>query len=263
MGTLTKTEPTVLAPERRTHFDWVPGLCFKPAHTLRAIAEHSAAAWLLPLLLISIFALAAVFAAGPVRQAAALNSGGNLPADFQYWPPEQQAQYQQSQAARSGPLFVYVLPAVSALAGVWLGWFVLSALLHLLLTLAGSRASMTAYLNLVGWASLPLALRYIVQGGYALIEKQQVTMAGLSGFAPVGEGFVPAYLGALLVFIDIYFLWQVVLLFVGARPTTGLSNGKVTANLILSLVILLLLSALPGYLITQLSGLSFVRPFFF
>ncbi|MEP7358392.1 MAG: YIP1 family protein [Anaerolineales bacterium] len=246
----------------RLQLNWLLPALFKPRATLALIAAEGRPIWLTPMLVLSLTALLVVMVAGPIK-AAAVQSGQALPPDFQYFTPEQQAQFLQAQAATTGPVFVYVFSALLALLRLWFGWLVMGGLLHLVLTLFGGRGSAGAALNLVAWASLPFAIRDLVraavmQNGHALIASP-----GLAGFAPTGTGWAIALASEALARVDIYGLWYLALLIIGARAMGGLKLGSAVTAVVIAAVIALLLGILPGVVASQFSGLTVVRPFFF
>ena len=156
-----------------------------------------------------------------------------------------------------------LFPALGALIGIWLSWFLLGSILHLALTLSGSRGNSGQAINLVAWASLPFALRFIVTALAILINKRLIDSAGVSGFvAADAEGFT-AFIRILLTFVDIYLIWQVILLMIGSLPLTGLSRGKAWTAVLVTVLLMLVLQAVPGYVSSLLSGLSLTRGFFF
>ncbi|HEY3344584.1 MAG TPA: YIP1 family protein [Anaerolineaceae bacterium] len=241
---------------RRLRLDWLGPLFWRPKQTLEKVQQEPYGTWLAPLLALTILAVIAVLIGGPLRQAAAAAAPQTLPQNFQYWSPEQQSQYTQSLATAVGPTIIYVLPAAGELLKIWLGWFLFAAILHLALTLAGSRGNMTSALNLVAWSSLPVAVRYLVQIGSMLFAQQLVAHPGLSGFAPQASGAVVRYLGAVLPFLDLYLVWGVILMIIGLVPSAGISTRKILVGVLISLAILLLLEALPGFISTQLGSLG-------
>ena len=119
--------------------------------------------WQTPLLILSVLAILVVLVGAPIRTQLS-QQVGELPQDFQYWPPDQQEQYYASQANKANPMFIYLFPALGALIGIWLSWFLLGSILHLALTLSGSRGNSGQAINLVAWASLPFALRFHCDG---------------------------------------------------------------------------------------------------
>ena len=249
------------ARPRKLRFDWVFPLFFKPGRTLKAVTAEDIGVWLAPLLILTLFAVLAVVVGGPIRAQQAQPTG-ELPPDFQYWMPEQQEQYLAGQANRASPLFIYGFPIMGALASVWIPWFLLGSILHLVLTMSGSRGTNTATLNLVGWASLPMAIRYIVQAVYILVSGQLLKAPGVSGFVSADAGGFSAFVRSLLTQVDLYWIWMVILLLAGVLPLTGLRKGKAWFAVLISVVIMLALQGLPGFVAASLSGLSTTRPFF-
>ena len=250
------------APPRRWHFGWVLPTFLRPKATLTTIVEQDHAVWLTPLLILSVLALVAVLASGPARMSA-VQMGATLPPDFQYYPPEMQQQYLDAQAQQSSPVLIYVLPAIGAVLGVWLGWLLLGVILHLAFTISGSGSRTLTILNLVGWASLPLALRSVIQIVFTLVTRQAINGSGLSGLVPAEAAGATAIMGIALGFIDIFTIWQMVLLFIGAGPASGLSRRKATLVTLAACIIMLALAVLPGYIGARLSGISTSGGFFF
>ena len=246
----------------RLQLNWLLPALLKPRAAFAEIAAQGRPVWLTPMLVLTLTALLVVVVAGPIRAAAA-QSGQTLPDNFQFLTPEQQAQYFQTQAALTGPVFVYVFPALLALLRVWFGWLVMGGLLHLVLTLFGGRGSAAAALNLVAWASLPFAVRDLVRAVVMQSSHQLIASPGLAGFAPAAAGWAAATASEALARVDIYGLWYLVLLIIGARAMGGLKLGPAMGAVLIAAIIALLLGILPGAAASQLSGLTVVRPFFF
>ena len=251
------------APKRRLHLDWILPVVVRPAARLREIMHEEGSSWLTPLLLLSVLMVVAVLVAGPIRIQIAQSTPPTLPADFQYYSPEMQQQFYEANQPNVSPLMIYGFPILGGLAGIWLSWFLLSAILHVMLTLNGSRASRAADFSLAGWSMLPYAVRQIVQIGYMLVTHTMITRPGLSGFIPADATGVLAYAGAMLGLVDIYLVWQVVLLIIGATAGSGLKRGKVIGAVLLSVLILMLLQALPAFIGAQLGGLNVDSPVYF
>lgn len=262
---MSESELLETVPEttpRQQALTWLAGMFVRPRRTLEDLRTHEGAFWLVPLIVLSLVMLLSVFMSAPARQSQS-QVAGELPPDFQYWLPEQQQQYLEAQAQRSNPLFIYVFPAFAGLLSIWLPWLILSSLLHLALTLGGSRANSSATFNLVAWCSLPLALRFLVQGIAALTTRQMISDPGLAGFiASDARGFA-LFVRAVLAQVDLYWLWMVVLLLLGVPGLSGLKRGKAWGLTLLVVLIMLGLQALPGYFTARLSNLMVTRPFLF
>ncbi len=244
------------------NFKWVLPLFLRPVKTTGEIVAQEKPVWLTPLLVLSVLTLLAVLIAAPIQRMQS-QMGAELPPDFQYYSPEMQEQYYQAQANQTSPLFLYVFPLLSGWLKIWVPWFLLSIILYLSLTLAGSRASSTRSYNLVGWSMLPLAIRMLVQIGVMLFSRSLISAPGLAGFIDSEASGAGAYFRSLLGFIDIYFVFQVVLLILGAVQLSGLTRTKAVAATLISVLILLFLAAIPGLLSSALSGLNFQGGFYF
>jgi len=253
----------IIEQPRRMRFDWLLPLFLKPRDTLKRVIEKPYAVWLVPLLVLSALVILAALAASPVRSQQAIASQ-TLPPDFQYYSPEDQQRMLDSQQNAGSFVLSFVLPAAGSLIGMWVSWFLLGSLLHLLLTLAGSRSSNLASLNLTAWASLPLALRQLVHLLAALLGGSVVSQTGLSALAPAGASGFGAFLAAFLNLIDLYLVWQVILILIGVVPLTGLAPRKARLTALAAVFVLLLLQSLPGFLLGGLfSGGSSTGMFFF
>lgn len=244
------------------HFEWILPIFLKPAKTLQTITKQEKPVWLTPLLALSALMVIAVLVAGPIQRNI-IQMGMNIPDNFQYFSAEQQAQFMSAQANRTSPLFLYVFPILTRVGGLWIAWFLLSSLLHLSLTLSGSRAANVRSYNLAGWSFLPLGVRTLVQIVAMLVSQSVISSPGLSGFISADAKGFAAFIGAFLGLIDIYFLWQIILLFLGSIPLSGLTKSKAWTATAISVFILLLLMSIPGFLAQALSGLSMSTPFYF
>jgi hypothetical protein len=247
---------------RRWRFDWVLPALFQPRRAFAKITSAETAVWQTPIAILAITALVRTLVAGGIRQAAAAQGQITLPPGWEYYTPEQQAQFQQAMTATSGPVFTYLLPAIMAVLGIYLSWLVLGWLLHLLLTLFGGRGSSQQALNVVAWATLPYAIREVIRIVGMWNSGQLLTNLGLSGFAPAGEGTMALLLLAILTLVDIYLLWQILLLALGARLIANISRPKVWLSVLISVLILLVLRVVPALLGAQFSNLTVIRPFF-
>lgn len=250
---------------RKLHWEWTLPTFLHPKKTLSLVAAQEKGVWFTPLLILSILAIVFVLISAPTRTQTIQNqAGASQPPDgFEYWAPEQQEQWFQSQSNKSGPLFVYVFPALSELGEIWIGWVLLGSILNLSLILNGSRGNGTTLLNITGWAFLPFAIRYLVRIISVLTTHQLIGSPGLSGLiAADASGFL-MFLRPVLAHIDFYFLWMVALLIIGVMPVAGLKRTKVIFAILFSVLIVLALQALPGYTASKLGNLSLSGGFFF
>jgi hypothetical protein len=255
---LTSVEET----PRRIPLSWLLEIVFYPRVTMKKVAAQTRGVWLAPVLLLTLTAVILVLVTGPVKLADLQSKGRELPADWQYWSPEQQAQFTQSSQQTQSPVFIYVFPALMAVGKVWIGWLLVSGALHLVLTLSGGRSSSTTSLNLVAWAGIPFVIRDLVRMIAIQTSHTLIANPGLSGFALEGAG-INLYLSKLLALIDIYVIWHLVILTLGARYANDLSWRKAALSVLIVIILALALQALFAFLFSLLGGLNIARPFLF
>jgi hypothetical protein len=242
---------------RRFDFARLRDILFHPRRAFQALSSEPRATWLTPMLVLTITAILVVLVAGYLKSQAALTGETPLPRDWQYWTPEMQDNYMRAQQATQGPVFMYVIPLVGSLTGLWLGWLLLAALLHFGSTLVGGRGSMQSALNIVAWASLPFVVRDILRIVFMLSAGHAITSPGLSGFSS-STGFV----AQLLTRADIFLIWNVILLVIGFAIADGLPRGKAVTGILVVVLIVLLAQAGLGTLSSGFGGLAVQRPFF-
>jgi hypothetical protein len=150
--------------------------------------------------------------------------------------------------ASGGSPWANLIPAAAATIGIWASWFLLSVLLYVGMVVNGSNNSFTETLNLTAWASLPLALRQVVMLVAALAAPSiGANPTGLSALSASFSGPLGMFLAAFLKPIDIYLVWQTILIVVGLRQVSPLSLGRVVGITLTALTLYLLLAAMPGF----------------
>jgi hypothetical protein len=250
---MTDTALPPLEQPRRFQFDWVLPALLRPRETFARIVDYAGDCWLTPLLVISLAEIARVIAAGNVRGLLAATGQITLPPGSEFWTPEQQAQFFQAQQATTGPTFVYVFPAIGSMLGLWITWLLIASILHLALTLLGGRSQTRAAINFVA-----LALRSLVSLGYMLYSQTLIVGYGLAGFAPGDGEMLSNYLKEFLAFVDVYLLWAAVLMALGAMSVASLPARKAWGGVLITMLIVLALHALPGFIAAQVGGLQFL-----
>lgn len=255
------SETSLTSPKtRRLQLKRALTFLIRPRQVYEELTAEKGTPWLLPMLLLSLGLILRVLVAGYLRTRAAALGELTLPPDWEWWSPEMQNNYLQGIQTTQGPAYVFVIPAVTGLMGLWLGWPILSSMLHLTSTLLGGRGSQAKTLSVVAWSYLPYALRDILRAGYMLVVKHVILSPGLSGFAPSGAS---AFISNLLQGFDLFLVWQALLMVLGLSQLNGLSRPKTwLAVLLVLLVSILALAGLSSFF-ASLSGSVVSRPFYF
>lgn len=244
-------------PARRIDLSRPLMFLIRPKQVYGEMASEARAAWSTPMVILSVTAILAVIVAGYLKTQAAMLGEVQLPPDWQYWTPDMQNNYMQAQQATQGPTFMYIIPMVSSLASLWLGWLVVAGLMHLGSTLFGGRGTMQGASNVVAFANLPFALRDLLRVAYMLASSHTITSPGLSGFAS-STGLI----SNLLQHTDIFLIWSVILLAIGFSIHDGLTRGKAFINVLIVILIVLLAQAGLSSLGSRFGGSAIQRPFF-
>lgn len=240
---------------------WIPGFFFRPRSRFASINAQGGNMWLVPMLVLSVTTLLYVIARGWVGAHLAALGEVPLPPDWQYWTPDMQNQYTQAQQATQGPVFLYVIPALSALGSLWVIWVLVGSSLRLTLTLLGGHNSAAA-MNVAAWAGLPFGLRDLIRAGYVLVAQHPISSAGLSGFLTAPQGGALLFAQKMLVFADLFTLWYILLLIIGVRAGNSISLGRAIAAVLIVVAIVYAARAGLALLSAQLGGLMITRPFF-
>ncbi len=236
---------------------------YQPASVFDWIASEGGGMWKFPLILLTVLVLFRILIGGWLQVRRVVQGEIPLPPDWSYYTPEMQAQYMQAAEAAKSPVFVYVIPALIGLATVWLGWLIISSLLHLAFTLVGGRGTNASALSLVAWAGLPFSLRELLRIIYLLVARHPIVSSGLSGFVSTSESNGLLFASALLALMDIFLVWHVILLIVGSKRTETVSGTKSLAVVLSIIVLSLAVQAGTSFLGSQLNGLMVTRPFYF
>ncbi len=260
---MAETEILPSQKKRKLNLAWLIEILYKPSEVFKQVPAGTEFNWLTPLLAFTCTTLILVLLQGSIRQAAVTSGEIQYPPGFEFYTQEQQAQFIQALQATSSPVFTYLLPGITQLAGIWIGWMIVGGLLHLILTLLGGRGTTSVSLSLVAWASAPFILRDIIRIIYILITDQLIQTPGLAGFVPNSESQLFIYFAQLLSLIDIFLIWHTILLMIGARIATHISKKKAVIGVLTTILFVIAAQALLGYLIGLLSNLSVTRPFFF
>ncbi len=246
---------------RPWRFDRVVPLLIRPRQTLADIVAADRPQWRTPIVLLLLATVIHALVAGSIKAAARAAGEVILPPNFEYYTPEQQAQFQQAATATNNPTFNYILPALGAALSALLLWLLVSWLLHLVLTLLGGRGSSQGAINVVAWASLPFVLRAVVQIVAMLMTDRLVGGGGLSGFAPAGEGALRVFLASMLGQIDLYTIWHILLVYIGARFSSQLPRGKCWLAVLLVFALVMAVRALPDVVLYRFGDLTIIQPF--
>jgi hypothetical protein len=246
------------SPSRHRRFDLfqIPAFLLHPRTRFVGLVAEEEPVWQLPMLVLSMILILNTIISGVFQARMSASGQAALPVDWQYWTPDMQNNYMQAIQATQGVVFIYIIPVVTGLARLWLGWLVLAGLLHLVSTLLGGRGSMGSVLNLAAWAGLTFGLRDLLRVVFILIAQHPILNPGLSGFSGV------VFVSRILAGVDVFLIWFAILLVIGLRLADNLTAWKATTGVVIVLLLLLLAKSGLETLTASLGGMMITRPFF-
>ena len=251
------------------------GMIVRPRATLEYLNEHGGRTWWVPALIAVFLLLLSIVLAAPITtrqtreavQASQEQLRERLGTEMS---AEQQAQMEQSISIAASPLITVVFPAITGVLGRVVGWLVWAGALYLAGTALGGRSTFGQMFRTVVWAWLPYALRSLLQTIYILASGQLIASPGLSGLVRENRSiaemmFAPPDLGQMLVVallsrVDLFLVWNLILLVIGVIVATRLPGRKAalaTLGMWLLLAALSLLPVLVSGLFARQVGMGF------
>jgi hypothetical protein len=280
--------PAEAPAEKRGLGKLLLGIVLWPRSTFAYLRDHAGRAWLLPLLLVAVLAVAARVAAAPIEKAqadAALaaiqaqigDQGQGAKGGGTFFISGPAGNLSSVGGAAPSPLLTYGLPV----AGVLWDWLLRGAVLLGLAWLLGGRPGAGAMFRLSGWTLIPNAARLAVAIAVMLIAHREppAGLQGLgaqpaasscfsatdSGCAPKGQvttvqvgpgggggtfgpSFLPLLQSSFLGSLDLYTLWSLLLMVIGVAVTARLHWLKSILSTGLYWALSLVLATLPPLL---------------
>ena len=245
------------------------GMVVRPRATLEHLREQEKPTWWLPALLAVLLVVLPVVVAAPITarqareavQAAQEQWGGQAGAGTS-GPDE--AQMEQAMSIAASPLITVVFPAVSSVFGRAVGWLAWAGALYLAGMAFGGRSTFGQMFRMVVWTWLPYAVRGLLQTLYILISGQAIANPGLSGLVmdnrPVREMVLTppspgqTVLAAFLSRLDLFLVWNLVLLVIGVTVVTRLPRRKAALVTLGVWLLLTLVGLVPALVSGVLAG---------
>jgi len=161
-----------------------------------------------------------------------------------------------STASSSSTLLSKVLSAVGSLLGFLLTWLLVGSLSNLVSISFGGQGNPGLASVFAAWTCLPIGVRSFLQIMYYFATGNTIKAVGLSGFAPITSSNMAILLEKFLAQIDIYTIWEAVLLFIGVGVMTKLDKKKSIFITAISMVVVILIKMFLGLGLEKIASIN-------
>lgn len=209
------------------------GILVQPARTLTHFRDHPRRSWLAPAILAILLVVAQSLVTVPITNQATAEQveeqrpTGTVGAQM---PPEERAQVEGRMDQRSNLPLVAGTAIVGGLIGLWVRWLLRAGAIHLFSLGLGGRNRFNQVFSMVVWTWVPLLIRSLLQTLTIALGGTVPTHRGLAAYlAALGQPLPTGIQYTLLsqTQLDLFVLWNLLLLALGVLIVTGLSRGKV------------------------------------
>lgn len=133
-----------------------------------------------------------------------------------------------------------LISALTGLIGVFLGWLVISALIHAFSKVQGGTGSFRGMLMLAGYSLIPLLIQNLIRLiDSFLITREEISKLALQMFT---QPFLNALANATFNYLSIFRLWSMALLAIALSENYKLSTARSASTIIITYIIMIFLS---------------------
>lgn len=151
-----------------------------------------------------------------------------------------------SSTSSSSTLLSRILSALGSLLGFTLTWLLIGSLANLISISFGGQGNTKLATVFAAWTCVPFGIRSLMQIMYVIATGNTINAVGLSGFVTTSTTAMAIFLEKILAQIDIYTIWQAVLLAMGVGVMTKLDKKKSILIALISVVMVIMIKALLG-----------------
>jgi hypothetical protein len=149
----------------------------------------------------------------------------------------------------TGPM-VLVGGSLGGVVSLLISFLVSAALLYFGGLVIGAELDFTPLLPFVVWTWMPFFFRDLVQAAITVAQRGLIANQGLSWLVSVGDAMKDArsFTWFALSFVEVFFLWHLILVWAGLRGAGKLSGGKATVLTIVYAAVTIAVRWIPSLL---------------
>lgn len=202
------------------------GIIVQPVRALTYLRDHPRRNWLAPVILAILLVAAQSLVTIPVANQAAAE---RLEEQLDQIPAEERAQIEEQIGQGANLPLLAGTALVSGLIGLWVRWLFRAGAIHLFSLGLGGRNRFNQVFSMVLWTWMPLLMRSLLQTLNIAFSGALPTHRGLTAYlAALGQPLPAGAHYALLsqMQLDLFALWNLMLLALGVLIVTELSRAK-------------------------------------
>jgi hypothetical protein len=250
---------TPVPNEKKSLLKLLLGVLLRPRATFTYLRENQPRSWIVPALLIALCIMLPVFAGTSASQTItdpSMNMG--MPGGAVVMPegrvivegggapmPEMPAQ----------PLALTLLQTAGALVSLPLTWLLWGGALYLASVFLGRSSGFAPMFRLTVWTWIPYAVRGLLQAVFIWTTGQAISNKGFAGYvldSAVPQMITPGpgklALAGILGRVDLFLVWNLILLVIGLMAFTKLPRRKALVAVLVIWAVFALLSIVPAIL---------------
>jgi hypothetical protein len=220
---------------------------FSPGASFRKIKEKPS--WIVPMIIVIVFSMAIAMIGASKMDRTAIRDRVTEQMRQQGVSEDQiQQRLEQFDKMGSNPVMKFVFPAISVLMITIIGLLLSAVVLNWIVPMTGAaQANFLLTFSVVSWAAVVRVLGSLVKGVLIYLRGPMNVSTGLLLLAP---NLKPGYLYALLNGIDLFSIWEVILVAMGLKIAYDLKGKSVYFYVlllwILAVAALSLFALMPG-----------------
>lgn len=202
------------------------GVLVQPVHTLRYLRDHPQRIWLGPVILAVLLMVAQGLVTVPI---ASRTAAKGLEEQLAQMPAQERAQIEGRIGQGANLPLLAGMTLITGLIGLWVRWLFRAGAIHLFSLGLGGRNRFDQIFSMVVWTWMPLLMRSLLQTLNIAFSETLPLHQGLAAYlAALGHPLPTGTHYVLLsqMQMDIFVLWNLMLLALGVLIVTELPRGK-------------------------------------
>jgi hypothetical protein len=223
MNNITTTEDQT----QKSVWSYLISIIDRPQATFEALAANPRWKWILPLVFACVIAVILIWVTAPYTSEYGDQATRQQLAE-RGMSAEEIEEVMADTAQFRSPMFIGIAGSISGVVILGIIWVVTAALFYFVSLIAGAELKFGSVFVVVAWSTLPLTIRSLVHTIWIALTQKFPVYNGLAALQTTGDQLKDAAnpMVALLSFVDIFWIWHIILLVIGLAVAAKFSRTK-------------------------------------